>query len=320
MQVARIFIGVDVSEKELVVAAYDTASVVPNAIKNARTQIKTWLKRLAPDSVIAMEATGGYERLLAQLAYERGFEVYVLNPRQIHHYAKSLGNRGKTDRQDAQVIARYVAMEHSRLHRYEPASPELVKLRQLQGQRAAIVRARTMLVQSLARRSAIKSSYATKAFAALDKWIRDLDNQLLAGIKNDAEVSEQYDLLTSITGIGLQTGAALSVLFTRMKFANSDAVVAYSGLDPRPKESGRRIGIRKLSKQGDKRLRMLLHMAAKSACQTTAFHAYYESLLNRGLKGTEALVVLARKLLRIAYGVWRTQNPFDLTRLRLKPT
>jgi transposase len=319
MQAARIFIGVDVSKDELVVAGHDTVAVVPGAIVNSRTAIRTWLKRLAPDSVIAMEATGGYERLLAELAYERGLEVYVLNPRQVHHYGVSLGNRGKTDRLDAQVIARYVAMEYGRLHRYEPAPKELVDLQQIQGQRATVMRARTMLNLSLQRRGHLKSSRASRALKGLDEWIQDLDKQLLAGIKEHAALSQQFDLLTSVTGIGPQSGAALSVLLTRMKFANSDAVVAYCGLDPRPRDSGHRRGVRRLSKQGDKGLRALLYTAASSACRTVAFHAYYQSLRSRGLKGTEALVALARKLLRIAYAVSRSKKPFDPARSQLKP-
>jgi len=319
MQGARTFIGVDVSKQELVIAGHDTAGVTPGAIANSRTAIRAWLKRLPCDSVIAMEATGGYERLLAQLAYEQGLAVYVLNPRQVHHYGVSLGNRGKTDRLDAQVIARYVAMEYPRLHRYEPVPKELMKLQQLQGQRATIMRARTMLNLSLQRRIDLKTSRAAKALKALDEWIRDLDTQLVAGIKGHAALSQQFDLLTSITGIGPQSGAALSVLLTRMRFINSDAVVAYCGLDPRPKDSGRRRGVRQLSKQGDKGLRALLYTAASSACRTAAFHAYYQSLRSRGLKGTEALVALARKLLRIAFAVSKSKKPFDPTRSQLKP-
>jgi transposase len=311
MQAARIFIGVDVSKEELVVAGHDATGVTPGVIANSRPAIVRWLKALEPNSVIAMEATGGYERLLAQLAYERGLEVYVLNPRQVHHYGVSLGNRGKTDRLDADVIARYVAMEHSRLHRYEPAPKELVKLQELQGQRATITRARVMLVQSLQRRIGLKTSRATKALKDLDEWIKELETQLSAGIKEHATLREQFDLLTSITGIGPQSGAALTLLFTRLKFANSDAVVAYCGLDPRPRDSGRRRGVRKLSKQGDKGLRALLYNAAKSACRTAAFRGYYEVLQGRGWKGTQALMALARKLLRVAYAVFRSKKPFD---------
>ena len=68
-----------------------------------------------------MEATGGYHELLAELAH-KAMEVFVINPRDLRRYAEAIGRRGKTDRIDAEVIARYVAREHSELHPYVPPS------------------------------------------------------------------------------------------------------------------------------------------------------------------------------------------------------
>ncbi|WP_437701850.1 transposase, partial [Achromobacter xylosoxidans] len=103
-------------------------------------------------------------------------------------------------------------------------------------------------------------------------------------------------------------------------FASSDAAVAFCGLDPRPKESGRKVGRRRLSKQGDKAARTLLYNAASSAARTAHFKDYYATLRARGLPSTAALVVIARKLLRIAYGVWRTGQAFDPAKLNFKKT
>ena len=95
MQIPGCFIGVDVGKFELQVAGHEGA-IVSGSLANSRSSIVGWLKRLPAGSVIAMEATGGYQELLARLAHERGFAVYVLNPTHVHHYAISLGNRGKT--------------------------------------------------------------------------------------------------------------------------------------------------------------------------------------------------------------------------------
>ena len=124
--------------------------------------------------------------------------------------------------------------------------------------------------------------------------------------------------MTGICGIGPINGAALTTLFNRVHFASSDAAVAFCGLDPRPNESGRKVGRRRLSKQGDKAARTLLYNAASSAARTAHFKDYYAMLRARGLASTAALVVIARKLLRIAYGVWRTGQAFDPGRLNLK--
>ncbi|CUI98782.1 IS110 family transposase [Achromobacter sp. 2789STDY5608628] len=316
MQISGCFIGVDVGKFELQVAGHEGA-IVSGIVPNNRSGIVGWLKRLPASSVIAMEATGGYQELLARLAHERGFVVYVLNPTHVHHYAISLGNRGKTDRLDAQVIAQYIAQRHTKLHRYEPISPELQQVRALQALRSTVVRVGTSLRLS-AQRHGCASKHQKQALASLSAWAEQLERELIAKIKAQSEWAKTYGLLTGICGIGPINGAALTALFNRIHFASSDAAVAFCGLDPRPNESGRKVGRRRLSKQGDKAARTLLYNAASSAARTAHFKDYYAMLRARGLASTAALVVIARKLLRIAYGVWRTGQAFDPGRLNLK--
>jgi len=314
MQTSIVFIGVDVGKFELQVAASD-GEIVTGVLPNNRSSIVGWLKRLPAASVIAMEATGGYQELLARTAHERGFEVYVLNPTHVHHYAISLGNRGKTDRLDAAVIAQYIAQHHKKLHRYEPISPELQEVRALQALRSTVVRAGTSLRLSAQRHGCV-NSHQKKALASLTAWAEQLEREMIAKIKAQSDWAKTYGLLTGICGIGPITGVALTSLFSRINFASSDAAVAFCGLDPRPNESGRKVGRRRLSKQGDKAARTLLYNAASSAARTEQFKDYYAMLRVRGLASTAALVIIARKLLRIAYGVWRTGQPFDPEKLR----
>ncbi|WYX35307.1 IS110 family transposase [Achromobacter xylosoxidans] len=316
MQISGCFIGVDVGKFELQVADHEGA-IVSGSLANSRSSIVGWLKRLPTGSVIAMEATGGYQELLARLAHERGFAVYVLNPTHVHHYAISLGNRGKTDRLDAEVIAQYIAQRHTKLHRYEPVSAELQQVRSLQSLRAAVVRVGASLRLS-SQRHGCASGHQEKALASLRAWADALERELIAKVKAHGEWAKTYGLLTGICGIGPINGAALTTLFSRVPFASSDAAVAFCGLDPRPKESGRKVGRRRLSKQGDKAARTLLYNAASSAARTAHFKDYYATLRARGLPSTAALVVIARKLLRIAYGVWRTGQAFDPAKLNFK--
>lgn len=313
MQTSGCFIGVDVGKFELQVAGHE-GQIVAGVLPNNRSSIVGWLKRLPAGSVIAMEATGGYQELLVRTAHERGFAVYVLNPTHVHHYAISLGNRGKTDRLDAEVIAQYIAQRHTKLHRYEPISPELQQVRSLQALRSTVVRVGASLRLS-AQRHGCASGHQKQALASLSSWAEQLERELIAKIKAQSEWAKTYGLLTSICGIGPINGAALTALFNRVHFTCSDAAVAFCGLDPRPNESGRKVGRRRLSKQGDKAARTLLYNAASSAARTV-FKDYYTTLRARGLASTAALVVIARKLLRIAYGVWRTGQAFDPGKLR----
>ena len=222
MQISGCFIGVDVGKFELQVAGHEGA-IVSGVLPNSRSGIVGWLKRLPAGSVIAMEATGGYQELLARLAHERAFVVYVLNPTHVHHYAISLGNRGKTDRLDAQVIAQYIAQRHAKLHRYEPISPELQQVRALQALRSTVVRVGTSLRLS-AQRHGCASKHQKQALASLGCWAEQLERELIAKIKAQSEWAKIYGLLTGICGIGPINGVALTALFTRVHFTSSDAI------------------------------------------------------------------------------------------------
>lgn len=317
MQVPLRFIGVDVSKAELVIATHgqDDRLSVPNDC----TAIQQWLRTLAPGSLVAMESTGRYHQLLANLATATALPVFVLNARDVYFYAKALGARGKTDRVDAGVIARYLAEHHDRLHPYHAPSASQAELEQLLGQRWTVVTKRTALRESLQACGASIAQAASQLDAAFAALLHAVDGRITALINADDQLHRTRSLLQSIVGVGPQSSALLTSLLARVPFASSDALVAYSGLDPRANDSGPSRGRRRLSKRGDPALRRQMFMAAMSACHTSTFAATYQALRARGLKTTEALVILARKLLRIAFAVWRSGQPFEALRVTRIP-
>ncbi|WP_017701811.1 IS110 family transposase, partial [Pseudomonas syringae] len=99
----KMIIGVDVAKNELVIyhEQYDQLEAIPNT----KVAITKWLKTLAGTSAIAIEATNVYHVLFADMAYEAGCEVYVLDGYQLSSYRKSVNIRAKTDAQDARLLA-----------------------------------------------------------------------------------------------------------------------------------------------------------------------------------------------------------------------
>jgi transposase len=89
-----------------------------------------------------MESTGTYHELLAELAHKLGFVVYVLNPKDTRHYAKAMGLRGKTDRVDAELIARLIAHEHHKLRPWIAPTSEQRQIDRLLKRRAKVSRIR----------------------------------------------------------------------------------------------------------------------------------------------------------------------------------
>ncbi len=129
MQEAAVFIGVDVSKVELVISTGRERQ--PCSVANDAPSIGRWLRELSPGALIAMESTGRHHALLAHLASQAGFKVYVLNARDVFFYARALGTRGKTDGVDSGVIARYLAEHHAHLHPWRAASSLQQRLQEL---------------------------------------------------------------------------------------------------------------------------------------------------------------------------------------------
>jgi len=108
---------------------------------------------------------------------------------------------------------------------------------------------------------------------------------------------------------------AIAHALTRLPFTKVDAFIAHTGLDPRPDDSGDKRGRRRLSKRGPAELRRVMHTCAMSAARSQVWRPYYLAQRAKGLSGTAALVVLARKMARTAYGLCKQNAAFDPNRL-----
>jgi transposase len=312
MQANQVFVGIDVAKLELVIGRHAVAGRI--TIANEAAAIKRWLKTLPADAVVAMESTGRYHGLLADLVERSGRKVYVLNARDVRYYAKALGARSKTDGVDAQVIARYVAEHHASLHAWTPGSHAQRQVQALVQRRAQVGVHRAALRQLLRGFPAVRPALQ-ELEQRFDALLAQIDRHVDAEIGTDATLSRGRALLKSITGFGPQSSALLTVLLARIPFANADALVAYSGLDPRAHDSGTRRGRRRLSKRGSAALRRQLYLSAFSAGRSKALAPLYRSIKARGFKPTQAIVILARKLLRVAWAVWKSGTRFDPSRL-----
>lgn len=301
-----IVYGVDVAKAELVIAGPGASCV---KLANRASEISRWLEGIPVGSFVAMESTGSMHRLLAQLAHRHGMTVFVLNPRDIHHYARALGSRGKTDRNDAEVIARYVAAEHGGLRPYVPASELQERIDLLLRKRASVVCHRDALRKSLSELPGL-SDAAMRAMRSLAELLTCIDDQLEELVGSEPALVQRSELLRTMPGVGPLTSVSLANLLERVKLANADALVAFVGLDPKPNDSGQHRGRRRLSKRGPSEIRRLLYCAALTAARG-AWKPLYEALRSRGLASTQAVCVIARKLLRVAWAMCRTNSPYN---------
>lgn len=306
-------IGVDIA-KDAVVVACAAQSFPVCSIANQRASLLVWLKSLPAGSRIGLESTGGYHELLADLAHAQGHTVFLLNPLDTRHYAKAMGNRAKTDRVDAELIARFIEQEHTRLRPYTPPSANQRKLDRLIRRRAKIVRIRSSLKLTMHN----LSGFATELKAVLcrlDALIAKIDAAMSTTAACTPKHVEAQQHLQTIVGVGPVVGMALTNTLERVPFRNADAFVAFTGFDPRANDSGHKIGRRRLSKRGPAELRRLLFNAAMSAVKTKVWKPIYEHYRKQGWSTTASLVIIARKIARAAWSIHRYHSTFNPDRI-----
>lgn len=100
-----MFIGIDVAKAELVVGVRPSGETwsTPNSDRGV-AQLVERVVALAPAHVV-LEATGGYELLVAGALAAAGVPVAIVNPRQVRDFARATGQLAKTDQIDAAVLA-----------------------------------------------------------------------------------------------------------------------------------------------------------------------------------------------------------------------
>jgi transposase len=301
--VSQITLGIDVAKDELVIADWDTAAVT--TIINEPLEIRRWLGSLHGSVRMAIEPTSHYHLALADRAQAAGHKVYLVNPRQLAHYREAVGERHKSDPQDALLLARYLAREASKLRLYEPQSDTGRELWTLLTRRAAAVQSCKQIEQSFqGTRMSIKT-----LISEYKKVLKRIDRRMEALIKTSGW-QEAYQRCLSIPGIGPVNAVALVTAFHRGAFSSQDAFVAYLGLDVRTRESGHYKGKRKLTKKGPAEIRRLLYCAAIAGRSYEPFAQYRQRQLEKGLSKVAANCILARKLARLAFTLMARQENF----------
>lgn len=277
------------------------------------------------ETLIVMEATGSYWIALAVTLHDAGYRVSVINPLQAHHFAKAQLRRAKTDALDAQDLARLAAALRPPVWTPPPAVYHEVRQRLLVRDGLVTMRqqARNQL-HALAQWPVVVAG----AEAPLTAVIADFDARIAALEGEIAQVlaaSEWADSLggrplgsmTSAPGIGLLTAAWLLVSTVNFTLGETpEAVVAYAGLAPIPRQSGTSVrGMAQIGHSGNGRLRTAAYLATLSAVRyNPMLRAFYERLRAAGKPVKVARCAAARKLIHLAWALVTKRQCFDPAR------
>jgi transposase len=260
----------------------------------------------------ALESTSRYGLALARFLQDQGFTVSILNPRALHHYARSKFQRSKHDRLDADLIAEYLEKESAPAWTPAPAAQtQLQELsRLLQARKLDLGRERNRLEslpQSRPARVALQ-----RFVRLLEKEIARLEAQLLASLKADPQLLGDWKLLLSIPGVG-ELSAALILAELPRYLQNARAAAAYAGLTPTRYQSGTLDRTQGLSPLGNRRLRRALYFPAITAVRghNAPIAAKAQRLRAQGKTEMCILGAAMHQLLRQAWGILKHQKPFD---------
>ncbi len=306
-RVTQSIVGVDVSKDKLDMFELETNESY--SLTNEREAIEQWLERREVPMRLAIEPTNRYHQAMAEAAHGRGHQVCLIDPYRLMHYREGIGQRVKADRQDAQLLARYLSREECELRLWVPMTQGEQRFWHMLRRRATLVRARTQLMQSLTDLGALQSD-VDALLAQCKQTIRKMERALRAQAKQLGWL-EQVRRCQAIPGVGPLTALAMVATYHRGQFRSGDSFIAFMGMDVRVRDSGKFRGRRKLTKKGDSELRRLLFNAAMQGRRNALWEPYYLALRARGMSTTAAFVALGRKLARVCFALLQNGTEFN---------
>jgi transposase len=305
-----VVVGIDVSKDRLDVHVAPSGEAF--FVANDASGIDELAGRLAGIEVklVALEATGGYERLAAAALSAAGLPVAIVNPAQVRSFADALGKRAKTDGIDAAVIAGFAAASSAQARPLADAQGRL--LADLVARRRQIM---TMLVaeESRLKRAVereLRKSIA-RLIAALRRELDSLDESLDALIRESPLWRIREDLLVSVPGIGKRIARTLIANLPELGDLSGKRIASLAGLAPFTRQSGTWRG-KSFIAGGRTTVRAALFMGALVASRhNPALKAFRDRLIQAGKPKMVAIIAVARKLLTILNAIVRDQKPWQ---------
>jgi len=281
----------------------------------AYQELSAWLVDRGAGTVHAcLEATGQYGEGVAEFLFAAGHQVSVVNPARIKAYGQSKLLRNKTDRADASLIAEFCWKERPALWRPPKASWRMLKelIRHLEDLQKMHYQEANRLTSG--KHSTVIRDNLEEHLAYLDRKISEVKDHIQEHINRHAALKRDHRLLVSIPGIAALTAAKLlGEAGDARAFGSADQLAAYVGVTPQQRQSGTSLrGHSALSKTGNAHLRKALYFPAIVALHhNPIIQALGERLQDRGKPPMVVIGAAMHKLVRLAYGVIISGQPFD---------
>lgn len=298
----QIFIGVDVSKNWLDIANNKQLY----HIDNTATALAGLLGTLPKGATLVYEATGGYEHTLEKTALGYGgIMLKRVHPSRVKSFARACGRQAKTDKIDAQMLARFGAFDDTPAMCHTDAA--IAALNRRRRQLGDMIQAEKNRKNKAPEE--IKGSYES-IIKTLQKQLCIIEKNLNQAIENNTDLSSRKALLKSVKGVGDTVANALIAALPELGKRDHKQLAALIGIAPQTRQSGMK---RWHSKTGHGRteVRKALYMAALVGIRhNIVLKDFYQKLTGKGKKPKVALVACMRKLLVILNGIVKSNKPW----------
>lgn len=318
------FSGIDISKKTLDVTLYDKTLLkksshikVSNDTKGFTELIKWFKKRVVSLDLlfVCMEYTGIYGIDLAVFLEDNNVTYSMVSPL---HIKRSLGlTRGKNDKVDSYQISRFCYLHRTELKISKLPSASIQKLKGLINERERLVKMQTVEKQVLKELYSISIDSTVKRIKLRLKLfsedVNSIEKEIEKIIKSKSAISKNYQLIRSVTGIGL-VNATLFIIYSNNfeGFTDARKYACYSGIAPFENSSGTSVrGKTKVSHLANKRLKANLSNGARSAIQNDPeLQLYYKRKANEGKEHGVIMNAVKFKLIMRVFAVVKRGTPY----------
>jgi transposase len=293
-QSSQLNIGIDVGKAQLDVYIYERD--IHLAVENSIEGVRVLLSRLSRYRLtrVVVEATGRYERLLADAALAKDMPIIIVNPLQVRRYAGAVGQLAKTDKIDARIIAEYAAVIQPEVRPGNNHNVRIIK--------DLLARRRRLLTMSTMEKN--RAHIMPKSLRAdiqrhirhLEKQVEKLDTLLDQKIEAESQWRDKRAIMLSMPGIGPAVVNTLLGDLPELNTLTNKQVAALTGVAPYDRDSGSLRGKRRI-RGGRYSVRTILFMATLTSIQhNPIIKRFYQHLVSLGKHKKVALTACTRKM------------------------
>jgi transposase len=325
----KFVIGIDVSKKtfDIAVAPNEArSSALKACFSNSLSgydKCSAWLDDFGVnyfESLICLENTGIYHRLLVEFLLSKKAFVWVETPVQIKW---SMGiQRGKSDTVDCERIMQYAYRNQDKAVPHQVMNSKLQQIADYMALRSRFqqcIKSLKVPIKELKSVGLVEQYKAIekaskKSLTTLEKELKAIDKKIQLLIEQDNELAPLYALATSVRCVGF-VAATYMLIYTNgfTRFDSSKQFAAYCGIAPFEYSSGTSIrGKTKVHPMANKTMKAILHMCALSSVRhNPEMKAYFARKVGEGKNKMLVLNAVRNKIVGRVFSCVKNQRMYE---------